>query len=166
MVRKAAQMTPPDATILRNNVPGELRAKPQWMAWRKGETKPDGRFDKPPVSLLHGYDGSTNNPGDWGTFEEAVAFARRHGLPGVEFVFTEDDPLLRRRSGPLPEPRGWCHTGVGVGDHKGARFLRRGLPLRHRGEDLLARLRAPFLEYRARRDLRLQATLHRDRREA
>ena len=85
-------MAPLEGTVLRDNVPGELRAKRQWMAWRRGDAKPDGRFDKPPVSLRHGYDGSSNNPSDWGTFEEAVAFAQRHGLPGVEFVFTKDDP--------------------------------------------------------------------------
>jgi primase-polymerase (primpol)-like protein len=85
-------MAPLEGTVLRDNVPGELRAKRQWMAWRRGDAKPDGRFDKPPVSLRHGYDGSSNYPSDWGTFEEAVAFAQRHGLPGVEFVFTKDDP--------------------------------------------------------------------------
>src|SRR4028119_687102 len=79
-------------TVVRSNVPEELKVRRQWMAWRRGEAKASGRFDKPPVSLRGGYDGSTNNPGDWGTFEEAVAFAERHGLPGVEFVFTPDDP--------------------------------------------------------------------------
>lgn len=85
-------MAPLNGTVVRSNVPEELKARRQWMAWRRGETKADGRFDKPPVSLRGGYDGSTNNPGDWGTFEEAVAFAERQELPGVEFVFTEDDP--------------------------------------------------------------------------
>ena len=84
-------MTPLDGIVLPDNIPEELRAKRQWMAWRKGETKPSGRFAKPPVSLHHGYDGSTNNPSDWGTFEEAMGFAERHGPPVVEFVFTEDD---------------------------------------------------------------------------
>ena len=79
-------------TVVSSNVPEELKHLRQWMAWRKGGTKANGRFDKPPVSLRGGYDGSTNNPSDWGTFEEAVAFAERHGLPGVEFVFTPDDP--------------------------------------------------------------------------
>lgn len=85
-------MAPLDGSALQDNVPGELRAKRQWMAWRKGHAKPDGRFDKPPVSLLHGCGDSTNNPSDWGTFEDALAFARREGLPGIEFVFTEKDP--------------------------------------------------------------------------
>jgi len=85
-------MTPLDGSALRDNIPKELRAKRQWMAWRKGDAKADGRFDKLPVSLRHGRGGSTNKPDDWGTFEEALDFARRHGLPGVEFVFTEHDP--------------------------------------------------------------------------
>jgi hypothetical protein len=73
-------------------IPEELKRLRQWMAWRKGETKANGRFDKPPVSLRGSFDGSTNNPSDWGTFEEALAFAEQHDLPGVEFVFTPDDP--------------------------------------------------------------------------
>lgn len=85
-------MPPPNDKDFWGNVPKELKRRRQWMAWRRGETKADGRFDKPPVSLRGGYDGSTNNPGDWGTFEEAVAFAERRGLPSVEFVFTPDDP--------------------------------------------------------------------------
>ena len=85
-------MSPLNDSDVWSNVPEELKARRQWMAWRRGKTKADGRFDKPPVSLRGGFDGSTNNSEDWGTFEEAVAFAERHGLPGVEFVFTEDDP--------------------------------------------------------------------------
>ena len=36
---------------------------------------------------------STTDPATWGAFEEALARAEKDNLPGIGFVFTEDDDL-------------------------------------------------------------------------
>lgn len=64
-------------------VPAELRETPQWVA-RRG---------KVPVDPKTGNNAETNDPSTWGTFEEAVAHAKRSGLDGVGLVFTEGDPF-------------------------------------------------------------------------
>lgn len=74
-------------------VPEELRQLPQWMCWRKGELKADGRREKPPVSPHTGYDAGHNEAANRGSFEQAVAAVGRYGLGGISFVPTKDDPF-------------------------------------------------------------------------
>lgn len=74
-------------------VPQELREWPNWMCWKKGDPKPDGGYQKPPVSPHTGYVAAHNHPANRGTFEEAVAAVERFGLDGISFVPTPEDPL-------------------------------------------------------------------------
>ena len=72
--------------------PNELKAIPQWVAWRyedRGGSKPT----KPPVNPHTGGYASCDSPATWGTYEQAERRAREDGLPGVGFVLSEDDNL-------------------------------------------------------------------------
>lgn len=79
-------------TQQRQAVPHELKAHPQWVAWRYGKPRPNGGAEKVPISPVMGKRAATNDPTTWGTFEEAIAAADRYGLEGIGFVFTTDDP--------------------------------------------------------------------------
>jgi len=72
------------------NIPEELKQRPQWVLWRyvgRGDEKPakvplttEGRFAK------------VNDPTTWATYEDAVAAVEHIQCEGIGFVFTEDDP--------------------------------------------------------------------------
>ena len=72
----------------------ELRAHPQWVAWRyKEAANKDGetKLTKPPVNPKIGGGASHSDPTTWGTFEQARVFAMTRKLPGVGFVLSEED---------------------------------------------------------------------------
>jgi putative DNA primase/helicase len=75
------------------NVPTELANYPQWVSW-SGTLGETGKIKKIPISPRTGRFAHTNASGTWGTFEEAVDFSREHNLPGVGFVFTENDDFV------------------------------------------------------------------------
>lgn len=64
---------------MRNNIPMELRALPQWVC---------AGPDKVPLSPRTGQPASVTDPNTWATFEEAV----RTGMKHVGFVLAEWDP--------------------------------------------------------------------------
>jgi putative DNA primase/helicase len=70
--------------------PGELRTKDQFVCWREEDR--DGDITKVPYSV-HGGRASSTNSQTWAPFEAAIAHAEDHGMSGVGFVFTEDDPF-------------------------------------------------------------------------
>jgi putative DNA primase/helicase len=69
--------------------PGELRTADQFVCWCEEDR--DGDITKVPYSV-HGGRASSTNPKTWASFEAAIAYAEEHGMSGVGFVFTEDDP--------------------------------------------------------------------------
>jgi hypothetical protein len=75
-----------------DNIPPELRALPQWVAWRYTEEidpeTGDSDFDKPPVNARTGSLASATDPGTWADFGTALAAYRdpENGLDGVGFV--------------------------------------------------------------------------------
>ena len=72
--------------------PHELKALPQWVAWKK---EPDPDRDKPrkvPVNPRTGKNAATNRPSSWGTYEQAIQRAEQDHLAGIGFVFTAKDP--------------------------------------------------------------------------
>lgn len=75
-------------------IPADLVALPQWVCWRWEWIPADGRWTKIPVNAANGRPASTTAPATWTTFVDALAFARRAGLPGVGFVVTEGDPFV------------------------------------------------------------------------
>jgi putative DNA primase/helicase len=69
--------------------PGELRTADQFVCWCEEDR--DGDMTKVPYSV-HGGRASSTNPKTWAPFEAAIAYAEKHSMSGVGFVFTEDDP--------------------------------------------------------------------------
>ncbi len=81
----------PTAAIDENQVPAELRERPQWVLWRY-ETR-DGKQTKVPYSVT-GARAKADDPATWGTFEQALAVYRSdpQKWAGVGFEFSADDP--------------------------------------------------------------------------
>ena len=53
------------------NIPEELKCRPQWVNWRAMK-KPDGRLDKVPYTPGTSRKASTTDLMTWGTFEQAL----------------------------------------------------------------------------------------------
>jgi putative DNA primase/helicase len=75
------------------NVPTELANYPQWVSW-SGTLGRGGKMSKIPISPKTGRFAQTNASGSWGTFDESVEFSREHNLPGIGFVFSENDNFV------------------------------------------------------------------------
>jgi putative DNA primase/helicase len=71
------------------NIPEELRARPQWVVWRAVGDKPD----KVPYSARDGLKASTTDLMTWSSFEEAHKAARTDEYDGLGFVFSSADPF-------------------------------------------------------------------------
>lgn len=79
---------PPPALIPYDfaSIPDELRDYPNWVCWQWKWAR--GKWTKKPINPHTGGDGSSTNPATWATFEQAIERYKRHGLPGIGFVFT------------------------------------------------------------------------------
>ena len=73
----------------------ELAAYDQWVAWIWGPIDPKtGKPRKIPINPHDGENGSSTDPGTWGTVQQALDAMERLNLPGVGFVLSEDDPFF------------------------------------------------------------------------
>jgi putative DNA primase/helicase len=79
-----------DVKVIRENIPNEIKALNQWVAWQ-GEQKDNGKITKRPVNPMTGKYARTNDPSTWSSFDAAVSSCEKYGLQGVGFVFTADD---------------------------------------------------------------------------
>jgi hypothetical protein len=84
----------------------ELRALPQWVV---------ATADKVPRNPRDGGRAAVDDPSTWGTFEQAAAYADKHGLR-VGFVFTDADPftgidLDNKPERPVTPSNGWSTGG-------------------------------------------------------
>ena len=70
------------------NIPGELKARPQWVLWRAVGDKPD----KVPYSARTGRRASSTDLLTWSTFQEASEAYENGEMPGLGFVFSSADP--------------------------------------------------------------------------
>jgi putative DNA primase/helicase len=77
-----------------DDIPRELRALLQWVCYRLGRIKANGKRDKIPLDPHAGELAAVNDPASWGTFAEAVAAYIRGVGEGLGFVFTKDDPYF------------------------------------------------------------------------
>jgi putative DNA primase/helicase len=76
--------------VIPENIPAELKARPQWIVWRyewNGK-----KWDKPPRSVATGKLASSTDASTWGTFEEALAGYQPGDYDGIGYVFSPDDP--------------------------------------------------------------------------
>jgi putative DNA primase/helicase len=71
------------------NIPKELKARPQWVVWKAVGEKPD----KIPYSARDGLKASTTDLMTWSSFEEAHEAARTDEYDGLGFVFSSGDPF-------------------------------------------------------------------------
>jgi len=72
-------------------LPEEMKALPQWLTWKK-ELR-DGKETKIPINPHTGGMAAVDKPSTWGTYEVALAAARKNGNAGIGFVFTDGDPF-------------------------------------------------------------------------
>lgn len=89
MYTRPAGADPTDFTV--DDIPGELRSRPQWVCWRLVPREP--KPTKVPVSARTGRAASSTDPATWAPFDAAVRFAREHKL-GIGYVFSGEDPFV------------------------------------------------------------------------
>jgi putative DNA primase/helicase len=70
------------------NIPDELKARPQWVMWHAVGEKPD----KVPYSARTGRKASSTDLLTWSTFEEAAEAYENGEYAGLGFVFCSGDP--------------------------------------------------------------------------
>jgi putative DNA primase/helicase len=70
------------------NIPQQLKARPQWVMWKAVGEKPE----KVPYSARNGLKGSTTDLLTWSLFEEAHEALRTGKYSGLGFVFSSGDP--------------------------------------------------------------------------
>src|SRR5918997_852027 len=70
------------------NIPKELKVRPQWVVWKAVGEKPD----KVPYSARTGRKASSTDLMTWSTFEEALEAYEKGKCAGLGFVFSSGDP--------------------------------------------------------------------------
>jgi putative DNA primase/helicase len=70
------------------NIPEQLKARPQWVVWKAVGDKPD----KVPHSARTGRMASSTDLLTWGTFQEALEAYENGDYAGLGFVFSSADP--------------------------------------------------------------------------
>ncbi len=83
--------TPERTEQLLDNIPSELRRRPQWVAWRLEER--DGKPTKVPYIAGGVGKASSTDSETWRTFEEAVQALKTGRFDGLGFVFSSGDPF-------------------------------------------------------------------------
>ncbi len=91
----------------------ELKARPQWVAWRWWFKRQENRWKKIPMDPRTRDPGDISIPSTWGSYELALACKQEHGYDGVEFAFTEDDSFFGLDFDKCRDPEtGWIHPAV------------------------------------------------------
>ena len=70
------------------NIPEQLKARPQWVVWKAVGDKPD----KVPYSARTGRRASSTDLLTWSTFQEALKAYENGDYTGLGFVFSSADP--------------------------------------------------------------------------
>ena len=82
---------PEGITELLENIPEELRRRPQWVCWKL--EKRDGKPTKVPYIAGGGGKASSTNSLTWRSFEEGVQALETGRYNGIGFVFSSGDPF-------------------------------------------------------------------------
>jgi primase-polymerase (primpol)-like protein len=84
-------VTDGDAERLRRVVPACLRARDQWVCWKR--VKRNGKWTKPPFEARTGDPADATKPNTWASFEETIAACGANPqYAGIGYVFAPDDP--------------------------------------------------------------------------
>lgn len=83
-----------DEFISEENIPAELKSRPQLVAWLYGKRRENGTWEKVPINPRTFERADATEPATWGTFEQALTAARSGGgLEGIGYAFSADDLL-------------------------------------------------------------------------
>jgi len=77
-------------TVKIDNIPMELRQCQQWVAWKYGKARADGKRPKIPINPHTGKEAKANDPTTWADFATAQAAVERWAIEGVGFMFADD----------------------------------------------------------------------------
>ena len=88
-VQMTVYINPHILPVKAGNIPGELKARPQWVLWMAVGDKPD----KVPFSARTGRRASSTDLLTWGTFQEALEAYKNGEYAGRGFVFSSADPF-------------------------------------------------------------------------
>ena len=75
------------------NIPDQLKKRDQWILWKFGKVKPNGKRDKIPKF----YDKTSIDAHDsskWLSFQDVVKAKGKYNLDGIGFVLTESDKIV------------------------------------------------------------------------
>ena len=82
-----------------DNIPDELRARPQWVLWRweqrADRTTGESKWTKPPYQP-DGISAESDNPNTWVSFEKAKAAHERGSFSGLGYMLTVDTEATDR----------------------------------------------------------------------
>jgi primase-polymerase (primpol)-like protein len=79
-------------TLIPENIPEELKERPQWVCWRYEER--DGKMTKVPYTPGTTWRASTTDPRSWGMFGFTLrTYSHDATYDGIGFVFSDDDPF-------------------------------------------------------------------------
>ena len=76
------------------NFPQELTPYSQWVSFRFGPRKGNGKPAKLPLNPRTGTLAAVNDPATWATFPDAVRASQNGGCAGIGFVFAASDPFV------------------------------------------------------------------------
>lgn len=82
---------PEPLPVIPENIPLELRERPQWLVWRFKFRA--GKLTKVPFNARTGRFAKSNDPATWGDFETAIKAYRSGRYAGIGFAFAANDGL-------------------------------------------------------------------------
>src|SRR5215213_3438539 len=74
------------------NIPDELKVRPQWVVWKAIWRAQSEKLDKVPYSAENGRKASSTDLLTWSTFENACKALESGEYSGIGFVFSSGDP--------------------------------------------------------------------------
>ena len=74
------------------NIPDELKVRPQWVVWKAIWRAQSEKLDKVPYSAENGRKASSTDLLTWSTFENACKTLETGEYSGLGFVFSSGDP--------------------------------------------------------------------------
>ncbi|MDP9437460.1 MAG: hypothetical protein M3P49_01720 [Actinomycetota bacterium] len=72
----------------------EMAEHTQWVGWRYGRERPNGKREKVPINPRTGRKARSDDPTTWGTIEEAKWALSTKDLDGIGFMLTGEDPFV------------------------------------------------------------------------
>lgn len=79
---------------LRENVPDEMKAKPNWVIVRTSENKDTGRLDKFLIDVHTGKAAKSNDASTWTDFDTACKYAKENGGVALAYALDGQDNIV------------------------------------------------------------------------